>query len=78
MISVSDDVIPLLARSLSDTKTIVVHTSGTRSIDVLIDHQKRGVFYPLQTFSKQTEMLLKNVPFCIEANSKETEQVLVG
>ena len=77
IISVKDDVIPLLAKSLSSAKTIVVHTSGTRSIDLLSDHQKRGVFYPLQTFSKQTAMSLKNVPFCIEANSPETEEELV-
>ena len=77
IISVKDDVIPLLAKSLSSTETIVVHTSGTRSIDLLSDHPKRGVFYPLQTFSKHTAMSLKNVPFCIEANSQETEAELV-
>ncbi len=77
IISVKDDVIPEIAKSISTSKTIVVHTSGTRSIDILGDHQKRGVLYPLQTFSKQTEMSLKNVPFCIEANSHETEQVVL-
>jgi len=35
-----------------------------------------GVFYPLQTFSKQKKIKFRNIPFCIEANNKKNENIL--
>ena len=77
ILSIKDDLIHGISEALTSTNTIVVHTSGTRSLNALTNHSQRGVFYPLQTFSKHTEVSLQNVPFCIEANSKEVEERLM-
>ena len=45
---------------------IVAHTSGITSINSLSEKNKRGVFYPLQTFTKERFQDLSEVPFCIE------------
>jgi predicted short-subunit dehydrogenase-like oxidoreductase (DUF2520 family) len=78
IIAIKDDIIENLANSITSSNTIVVHTSGTQSLDVLKEHRLRGVFYPLQTFSKQTEMDLTQVPFCIESNDTEVEGKLIN
>jgi len=48
---------------------ILCHTSGTVGMSVLTTHAKHGIFYPLQTFSKQKEVDFKIIPICLEANS---------
>lgn len=64
---------------------VVVHTSGTQSLDKLRQlantysdiYVATGVFYPLQTFSKEVEITFKNVPLCIEASDEKTKELLV-
>ncbi|MFH1319828.1 MAG: Rossmann-like and DUF2520 domain-containing protein [Bacteroidota bacterium] len=80
-----------LVRQLADATSLqinglIVHTSGTISIDVLKDVSENiGVFYPLQTFSKNVvetrcsvSLLFKNIPICIEANNKSNEDILLN
>lgn len=57
---------------------ILIHTSGTLPLDVLSKHALRGVFYPLQTFSKQKKVNISEVPLCIEATDDATAEILVG
>lgn len=66
IIAVSDDAIAELSERLPFENRLVVHTSGSVSIYDIDKKQKRGVFYPLQTFSKDAEMDFANVPVCIE------------
>ncbi len=66
IIAVSDDAIAELSEQLPFENRLVVHTSGSVSIYDIDKKQKRGVFYPLQTFSKDAEMDFANVPICIE------------
>lgn len=77
VISVKDDAIEAVAQLIPPSSAIVVHTSGTKGMDVLAHHRQRGVFYPLQTFSIHRAISLSYVPFCIEGNSKSTTQTLV-
>jgi len=71
IISVKDDAIEEVAKSLKNVRGLVVHTSGTTDISILSTHVKKaGVFYPLQTFSKGKEVSFENIPLCIEANDK--------
>ncbi|MDP4188013.1 MAG: F420-dependent NADP oxidoreductase [Bacteroidota bacterium] len=79
VISVSDKAIePLLAQK-DFGKKLVIHTSGSISMDVFKGHATNyGVFYPLQTFSKFKEIDLKKVPVCIEANTRENEEILLA
>jgi len=70
IIAVSDDAISDLSESLPFKSELVVHTSGSLGIHDLNRKHRRGVFYPLQTFSKEVELNFKQVPFCIETLEK--------
>ena len=50
---------------------LVVHTSGSSPMSVLKGDYRKGVFYPLQTFSKERTMRYDNIPFFIEAENPE-------
>ncbi|MFN0257036.1 Rossmann-like and DUF2520 domain-containing protein [Pedobacter ureilyticus] len=70
LIAVKDDAIANISLQLKDYKGIVAHTSGAVAMDSLVSHKNYGVFYPLQTFSKQKELDFSNVPLCLEANNE--------
>jgi predicted short-subunit dehydrogenase-like oxidoreductase (DUF2520 family) len=65
--------------------TMVVHTSGTRSLAELRNlvtihsdvYVHTGVLYPLQSFSKNTEMDYRLIPFCIESTHEQIEAKLI-
>lgn len=76
IMAVSDDAIAQLSNLLPFENRRVVHTSGSVSIHALNKKHKRGVFYPLQTFSKNVDINFENVPFCVEALEKEDLNVL--
>jgi predicted short-subunit dehydrogenase-like oxidoreductase (DUF2520 family) len=60
-------------------ETIVVHTAGSIGIDVFPDRIKHnGVFYPLQTFSKERIVEFHELPFLIESPDEKTISVLKG
>lgn len=57
--------------------TSVVHTAGSFGIDLFPERiEKRGVFYPLQTFSPGRKVLFKEVPFFIESNDLYSSEIL--
>ena len=74
--AISDDAISNLSSQLPFENKLVVHTSGSVSIHQMDKKNRRGVFYPLQTFSKTSEMDFKKVPFCIEALEKKDLETL--
>lgn len=56
---------------------LFVHTAGSIAIDVFKNRADRyGVFYPMQSFSKQREVDFRHIPFFIEANSPEDSAAL--
>ncbi len=71
LISVKDDAIAEVASKLKPKNGIVLHTSGAIEINVLAEHHNFGVFYPLQSFSREKEVDFRQIPICIEANSEE-------
>jgi predicted short-subunit dehydrogenase-like oxidoreductase (DUF2520 family) len=71
VISVSDKAIEEVSNQIPFTDKLVVHTSGTVDFRVMHPKNKRGVFYPLQTFSKNKEVNMKSVPFCLETENEE-------
>lgn len=78
IIAVSDSALPLLANELNLDSKLVVHTSGTSSMDVLHPISSNiGVFYPLQTFTKDKLLKFKQIPILLEANSTENEDILL-
>ena len=54
IIAVSDDAIASVSQQLTFKNRLVVHTSGSISLDVLNEANRKGVFYPLQSFTKGT------------------------
>ncbi|MBT8259678.1 MAG: DUF2520 domain-containing protein [Flavobacteriaceae bacterium] len=76
IIAISDDAITNVSRKLPFNDKLVVHTSGSLNIHGLDKKNRRGVFYPLQTFSKDVELDFSNVPFCIEVLEKKDLPIL--
>ncbi|MCK0178340.1 DUF2520 domain-containing protein [Flavobacteriaceae bacterium S0862] len=76
IISVSDDVIGTLSSQLPFTDKLVVHTSGSVSLHDLDKKNRRGVFYPLQSFTKAADIDFAEVPICIEIENKKDLQIL--
>ncbi|QDO95128.1 DUF2520 domain-containing protein [Formosa sediminum] len=67
ILAVSDDAISNVSKALPFQDRFVVHTSGTVSLYDINDKHSRGVFYPLQTFTKDAEIDFSTIPLCIEA-----------
>jgi len=76
IIAVSDDAIGNLSSKLPFNDKLVVHTSGSVSLHDLDKKNRRGVFYPLQTFTKNADIDFTEVPICIEIESKADLQIL--
>jgi predicted short-subunit dehydrogenase-like oxidoreductase (DUF2520 family) len=70
-IAVADDAIVSVAEKLVGTDALVVHVSGAVSMEVLSQLTRYGVFYPLQTFSKDKAVDWNPIPVCIEASSHD-------
>ncbi|WP_026916338.1 Rossmann-like and DUF2520 domain-containing protein [Christiangramia portivictoriae] len=71
ILSVRDSAITEVAQNLKASKALVVHTSGSVAMEDLSMLDNFGIFYPLQTFSKNKEVNFSEIPLCIEANSEE-------
>lgn len=71
IIAISDDAIGSFSKELKLKNKLVVHTSGSVAIDALENDGRIGVFYPVQTFSKDRPLDFKTIPICIEAEEKE-------
>ena len=76
IIAVSDDVIDTFSSSLPLKNKLVVHTSGSVALTRISDRNRRGVLYPLQTFSKDRSVDFKDIPICIEAENPEDLKTL--
>lgn len=54
-----------------------VHTAGSIPMSIWKGYTERfGVFYPMQTFSKQREVDFRAIPIFVESNSEEDTQFL--
>jgi len=87
ILAVSDDAIKeVCSELLLPENAILVHTSGTRSLEelqqlMLMYHDlpvNCGVFYPLMTFTKGKKVDFIQIPFCIEATEVWVEKILVS
>jgi len=76
---VNDHVIEDLLSKYNFSGKLVVHTSGSISMDVLKNYTNNfGVFYPLQTFMKSSETEFSQIPLFIEANNPDNERLLLA
>jgi len=76
IISVSDDAIADVSAQLSFSGRLVVHTSGSTPLEILNSNNRRGVFYPLQTFSLAKEIDFSTVPICLESEFVDDHKTL--
>lgn len=77
ILSVKDNVIDQVAENIPKVFDIIAHTSGSVSIDILSKYgTDYGVFYPLQTFTKDVPLIYAEIPFLIEGNSQKTQETL--
>ncbi|GLB51385.1 hypothetical protein NBRC110019_04240 [Neptunitalea chrysea] len=70
IISVSDNSVATVANSLPFENKLVVHTTGSVGMTDLPSKNRRGVFYPLQTFSKSKNVDFSKIPLCLEAENE--------
>ncbi|SHJ70089.1 Rossmann-like and DUF2520 domain-containing protein [Pseudozobellia thermophila] len=76
IIAVSDNAINSVSQQLNTKNKLVVHTSGATPMDILATHPRHGVFYPLQSFSKDRPMDFNKVPLCLESNTQSDLDLL--
>jgi predicted short-subunit dehydrogenase-like oxidoreductase (DUF2520 family) len=76
IIAVSDDAIADVSSQLPFKNRLVVHTSGSISLDALDNDNRKGVFYPLQTFTKNKDVDFKAIPICLESENATDFQLL--
>jgi predicted short-subunit dehydrogenase-like oxidoreductase (DUF2520 family) len=66
----------LIPRFKKKNKTLI-HTSGSIEVDVFKGISNNfGVLYPLQTFNKDIDLSISDVPFLIEASNNEVFNLL--
>ncbi|MBQ8969504.1 MAG: DUF2520 domain-containing protein [Bacteroidaceae bacterium] len=79
VLSIKDDALAPMARSLQQaldkTAPLVVHTAGSVAMDIL-PMARRGVFYPMQTFSKQRLASFDEIPLFVEAATEDDTRLL--
>jgi predicted short-subunit dehydrogenase-like oxidoreductase (DUF2520 family) len=78
IIAVSDDAIAEVSKQLAFQNQLVVHTSGSVAMEALDSKNRKGVFYPLQTFSKSKEVDFRVIPICLEAENENDLQLLTN
>ena len=76
IIAVSDDAIGAISSQLPFKNRLVVHTSGSVPLNVLNEDNRKGVFYPLQTFTKNKAVDFKTIPICLESENATDYQLL--
>ncbi len=76
LLALKDDVLEEVSLAIPTTGALVVHTSGAVGMGVLKKFERTGVFYPLQTFSKNKKVDFTSIPLCIEANLTSDKEVL--
>ena len=76
IICVKDDSIAEVSSALPFENKLVVHTSGAVNVHDLDKKNERGVFYPLQSFTKGRKIDTENIPLCLEVLDKKNLQFL--
>ncbi|TRX39729.1 Rossmann-like and DUF2520 domain-containing protein [Flavobacterium restrictum] len=76
ILAVSDGAISTVSSQLPFVNKLVVHTSGNASITALDDKNRKGVFYPLQTFSKNKPIDFSVIPICLETENPTDFQLI--
>ena len=71
ILAVADRAVGPVSRQLREAGGLIAHTSGALGLDALTGSQPKGVFYPLQTFSRSRPVLFTGIPVLVEATRRE-------
>lgn len=69
IIAVTDSAVGQVSKQIPFTNQLVVHTSGSVTMNALDAKNRKGVFYPLQTFSTSKEVDFSIIPIFLEAQN---------
>lgn len=75
LICTPDDVVETVSNAIQTT-AIVAHTSGSVPLSSLNKHERHGVFYLPQTFSKSRPARFNEITLCLEASSTVVMELL--
>ncbi|HUS87687.1 MAG TPA: DUF2520 domain-containing protein [Bacteroidales bacterium] len=80
MVSVPDQSLKKVLEQIepSNQETLVIHTAGSYSLDQFPENAnyRRGILYPLQTFTSGRQAKLQTIPLFIEGDSDSTMKIL--
>lgn len=76
IIAIADGAITNVSSKIKKKNGLIVHTSGSVSMDALKNKGRKGVFYLLQSFSKTKDVNFNDIPFCLEAENKSDLELL--
>ena len=76
LIAVKDDVTAEISKKIIAQNCLVAHTSGSLPKEILEGNYRKASFYPLQTFSKFKELNYAEIPFFVEAENQEDQEIL--
>lgn len=77
IICVSDNSVENVSQLITKKDCLVAHTSGSLPKEILTGEYRKSSFYPLQTFSKSKELDYEKIPFFIEAENDQDQQLLI-
>lgn len=75
ILTVPDDKIKEVSDSLEISEAVILHTSGANPIAELGKHEKHGVMYPLQTFSRTKEIDFTSFPIFLEGSDEAEKDI---
>lgn len=77
IVSLADYAVERVIEALPSNNALWLHTSGSLPLEVLaFKSRKTGVFYPLQTFSRNTPLSLSKIPLFIEGSTPGVEAAI--
>lgn len=81
ILAVPDDVIADIADKIRlPDGAVLLHTSGSQPLHVLDNAgaHSTGVFYPLQTFTKNRKLDFNDIPLFVESDDSKTEKIITN
>ncbi|WP_312902868.1 Rossmann-like and DUF2520 domain-containing protein [Chryseobacterium taichungense] len=76
IICVSDNSVENVSKLIPAKDSLVAHTSGSLPKEILAGDYRKASFYPLQTFSKSKSLDYSKIPFFVETENEEDQQIL--
>ncbi len=75
--AIKDDILPEIVKQMPIQAGLHAHTAGSIDVSVFKGIKENfGVFYPMQTFSKNKKVDFSEIPIFIEANTDVNLQIL--